>query len=67
MSTHTYVNSVLEPGDSDLTPASQGPGSWLPAAARCGATMNPRLWQTRAARGISWHRAGVALRREFAR
>jgi hypothetical protein len=40
------------------------PREWLPASSRLGCVVNPRWWQTRSARGFSWHRAGCAVRRK---
>jgi hypothetical protein len=40
------------------------PREWLPASNRLGCVVNPRWWQTRSARGFSWHRAGCAVRRK---
>jgi hypothetical protein len=67
MNMRTNVSSSFAIADSDLTRASQVPGSWMPLTARIGVAVNPRRWQTRAARGLSWHRAGMALRRELGR
>jgi len=37
------------------------PRTWLPFPdSRSAAVLDPALWQTRAARGLSWHRAGRA-------
>lgn len=40
------------------------PRKWLPISSRLGCVVNPRWWQTRSARGFSWHRAGCAVRRK---
>jgi hypothetical protein len=45
--------------------ATHTPRSWLPSSVRSTPAVNPRIWQTRAARGLSWHRAGRARRREL--
>ncbi len=38
-------------------------GSWLPAAAAATLRLNSQYWRTRAARGFSWHRSGLAPQR----
>jgi hypothetical protein len=67
MNTHSDYHAALEADDdTDLSPVTPPPGSWLPPAQRCGPTLDPRLWQRRAARGISWHRTGKAFRGDYA-
>jgi hypothetical protein len=45
---------------------SHTPRSWLPSSIRPRQAIDPRAWQTRAARGLSWHRAGRAKKRALA-
>jgi hypothetical protein len=40
--------------------------SWLPQVAQTMPPLDVSRWQTRAARGISWHRSGNAIHRRLA-
>jgi hypothetical protein len=62
MNTFTHGSTALEVADCDLAPACQVPGSWLPPGLRTGRALDPQLWRTRAARGLTWHRTGRANR-----
>jgi len=54
----------FDPDAWELSVVAHRPRNWLPISSRGGYAVNPRWWQTRAARGLSWHRAGHALRRK---
>jgi hypothetical protein len=54
----------FDPDAWELSVVAYRPRNWLPLSSRAGYAVNPRWWQTRAARGLSWHRAGRALRRK---
>lgn len=66
MSTKTDILS-FDPDAWELSVVSHTPRRWLPASLRAAEPLDPRFWQTRAARGFSWHRAGRVLRRQAAR
>jgi hypothetical protein len=54
----------FEPETLGLAAVEVTPRSWLPFSdSRSAPVLDPALWQTRAARGLSWHRAGRAPRR----
>ena len=65
MSTRTDILS-FDPDAWELSVVSHRPRRWLPASLPGIEPLNTEFWQTRAARGLSWHRAGRALRRERA-
>lgn len=54
----------FEPETLGLATVEITPRTWLPlSGARFIPALDPALWQTRAARGLSWHRAGRAPKR----
>ena len=53
----------FEPEELGLASVAVLPRTWHPVWVRCGQPLNPLLWQTRAARGLSWHRSGRAFKR----
>jgi hypothetical protein len=57
----------FDPDAWEFSVVTHTPRSWLPSAVRSTSAVNPRFWQTRAARGLSWHRTGRAPRREIKR
>ena len=57
----------FDPDAWEFSLATYAPRSWLPSSMRSTSAVNPRIWQTRAARGLSWHRAGRSPRRELKR
>jgi len=54
----------FDPDAWELSVVAHRPRTWLPSSYRAAEALNPRLWQTRAARGLSWHRGGRAVKRE---
>jgi len=54
----------FEPDAWELSVVAHRPRSWMPSSNPVTLLVNPRFWQTRAARGFSWHRAGRAVKRE---
>jgi hypothetical protein len=46
-----------------LVTSTPTPRTWLPEIAARAASVDTTRWQTRAAHGLSWHRAGRATRR----
>ena len=54
----------FDPDAWELSVVAHQPRTWLPSSSRTVNAVNPQLWQTRAARGFSWHRAGRAVKRE---
>jgi hypothetical protein len=54
----------FDPDAWELSVVAHRPRTWLPSSSHTVNALNPRLWQTRAARGFSWHRAGRAVKRE---
>ena len=52
----------FDPDAWELSVVAHRPRTWLPVYSP--AVVNPRYWQTRAARGFTWHRTGRALRRK---
>lgn len=63
MSTRTDILS-FDPDAWELSVVTHRPRRWLPDSLPTVEPLNTYFWQTRAARGLSWHRAGRALRRE---
>ena len=56
----------FEPETLGLATVEAQPRTWLPVSlSRPGPALDPALWQTRAARGFSWHRAGRAPKRQW--
>jgi hypothetical protein len=53
----------FDPEAWELSVVAHRPRTWLPSSSRTVNAVNPRLWQTRAARGFSWHRVGRAVKR----
>ena len=54
----------FDPHAWELSVVAHRPRTWLPISSRAAYAVNPLSWQTRAARGLSWHRAGRALKRK---
>lgn len=67
MTVKTDVTLSFDSDAWEFSLATHTPRSWLPASVRSTSAVNPRIWQTRAARGLSWHRAGRAPRRGLTR
>jgi len=67
MNAKTDFTLSFDPDAWEYSVVTHEPRSWLPSSIRSRQALNPRAWQTRAARGLSWHRAGRAPRRELAR
>jgi len=57
----------FDPDAWELSVVAHRPRTWLPISSPPRPGVNPRFWQTRAARGFTWHRTGRALRRESTR
>ena len=55
----------FDPDAWELSVVAHRPRSWLPVSNGHGSVVNPLWWQSRAARGFSWNRAGRALRRKI--
>jgi len=54
----------FDPDAWELSVVAHRPRKWLPVSSRSAHVLNPRWWQTRAARGFSWHRTGRAPTRK---
>ena len=54
----------FDPDAWELSVVAHHPRNWPPTSSRLGYAVNPRWWQTRSARGFSWHRTGRAVRRK---
>ena len=54
----------LDPEAWELSVVEHRPRRWLPISGVPLYAVDPRGWQSRAARGFSWHRAGRALKRK---
>jgi hypothetical protein len=67
MNAKTDFTLSFDPNAWEFSVVTHSPRSWLPSSVRSTSAVNPRFWQTRAARGLSWHRAGRAPRRELPR
>jgi hypothetical protein len=67
MNTRSYPALSFDPDAWELSVVAHQPRTWLPRSSRTANSVNPRIWQTRAARGLSWHRAGHAVKRETER
>jgi len=48
----------------ELSVVEHRPRKWPPIWSRPGYVVNPRWWQTRSARALSWDRAGCAVKRK---
>jgi hypothetical protein len=58
------VFARFEPETLGLATLEVTPRTWLPfSMSQPDRALDPALWQTRAARGLSWHRAGRAPKR----
>ena len=60
------ANAIVrfEPESLGLVPVTVTAPTWLPfSSSGSRPALNPALWQTRAARGFSWHRAGRTAKR----
>ena len=56
----------FDPDAWELSVVAHRPRTWLPVSSGDGyVVVNPHCWQSRAARGLSWNRAGRALRRKI--
>jgi hypothetical protein len=64
MSVKSDYTLSFDPDAWELSVVAYRPRNWLPMSSRPMAAVNLRSWQTRAARGLSWHRDGRAPRRE---
>jgi hypothetical protein len=67
MNAKTDFTLSFDPEAWEVSVVSYTPRSWLPSSVPSRQAINPRAWQTRAARGLSWHRTGRAPRRERSR
>jgi hypothetical protein len=67
MNTKTDFTLSFDPDAWESSVVAHRPRSWLPSSVRSRQPVNPRSWQTRGARGLSWHRAGRALGRDLTR
>lgn len=64
MNNRTDMSVRFEPETLGLATVEVAPRTWLPfSLSQPGPALDPALWQTRAARGLSWHRAGRAPKR----
>lgn len=64
MSTNSDFLS-FDPDAWELSVVTHAPRRrWLPASPPGARPLNTEFWQMRAARGLSWHRAGRAARRK---
>jgi hypothetical protein len=60
------VSVRFEPETLGLATVEVARRTWLPfSPSQPGAALDPAWWQTRAARGLSWHRAGRAPTRQW--
>ena len=64
MNAKTEFTLSFDPEAWEYSVVSHKPRSWLPSSNHSRQALNPRAWQTRAARGLSWHRSGRAPLRE---
>jgi hypothetical protein len=64
MNTKTDFTLSFDPEAWEFSVVSHTPRRWLPSSVPSRQAVNPRAWQTRAARGLSSHRTGRAPRRE---
>jgi hypothetical protein len=68
MNPKSYPTLSLDPEAWELSVVAHRPRrTWFPRSSRAASSVNPRIWQTRAARGFSWHRAGQATKRDIER
>lgn len=56
----------FDPGAWESSVVTHTPRSWLPSSVRSRQAVNLSVWQTRAARGLSSHRAGRVKKRALA-
>jgi len=60
------VSVRFEPETLGLATVEVAPRTWLPVSlSQSGRVLDPALWQTRAARGLSWHRTGRVPKRQW--
>ena len=52
----------FDPDAWEFSVVAHRPRKWPPISSRPAHRVNPHCWQTRSARGFSWHRAGSAVR-----
>ena len=52
----------FDPDAWELSVVTHTPRRWLPVSLVAAQPLDTQLWQTRAARGLSWHRAGTVAR-----
>jgi hypothetical protein len=64
MNAKTDFTLNFDPEAWEYSVVSHKPRRWLPSSVPSTQAINPRAWQTRAARGLSWHRTGRAARAE---
>jgi hypothetical protein len=64
MNSKSNFRLSFDPDAWELSVVAHRPRKWPPISSRAGYGVNPHCWQTRSARGFSWHRAGRAVRRE---
>jgi hypothetical protein len=62
MNSKSHSPLSFDPDAWELSVVAHRPRTWLPVSS--GPVVNPRHWQTRAARGFTWHRTGRALKRK---
>jgi hypothetical protein len=67
MNTKTDFTLSFDPDAWEFSVVTHTPRSWLPSSVRSASAVNPKLWQSRAARGLSWHRGGRAAKRGLPR
>ena len=67
MNAKTDLTLSFDPEAWEHSVVSHKPRRWLPSSVSSTQAINPRAWQTRAARGLSWHRTGLAARPERSR
>lgn len=67
MNSKTDFRLSFDPDAWELSVVAHRPRTWLPLSGPSRQAVNPRFWQTRAARGLSWHRAGRAVKPGAAR
>jgi hypothetical protein len=62
------IRPIVQAAEPMLATIKREPAqrSWLPQIAQEAETLDTSRWQTRAARGFSWHRSGTAIHRRLA-
>jgi hypothetical protein len=64
MNSKSHFPLSFDPDAWELSVVAHRPRTWLPVASRPGQIVNPRWWQSRAARGLTWNRTGRAPSRK---